>query len=89
MSNRTRFIKDPIRSKIISKLYGMALMRFLDSEKPVITIPEFKFIIGSWKIKKKHWFKFLKELERDGIVDHWSFRAGLYINISVIKVERG
>jgi len=55
------------KNKLIGKLYGIYLLRSIN-EKPKITVPEFKFMIGVLKIKKKQWFYIAKELEKDGII---------------------
>jgi hypothetical protein len=63
-----------IKIKIQEKLYGMAYVRSLENYPPKITIPEFKFIITSVKLKdnfrirKNLWFKMAKEFEKQGIL---------------------
>lgn len=61
-------IPDKIKIKIQEKLYGMAYVRKLEKLPSEITISEFKYIITRYSIKKKHWFKLAKNLEKDGII---------------------
>lgn len=61
-------ITKEIKIKIVGKLYGIYIIKNLQREKTKITIPEFKFILGSFKIKKKNWFSIAKELEKDEII---------------------
>lgn len=69
-------IPEEIKTKIIEKIQGMAYIRFLNKQKINITIPEFKFIISSvkmkgnskFRIKKNQWFYLAKELEKEGLI---------------------
>jgi hypothetical protein len=61
-------IPDEIKVKIIGKVLGMFYVRSLEKQNPNITIPEFKYIITRYSLKKKQWFILAKELEKDGIV---------------------
>lgn len=60
----------PIKLKvnIIEKIRGIYLMKTLGEEKTFITVAEFKFIIGCYRIKKNYWFDLAKELEQKGLV---------------------
>jgi len=64
-------IPKEIKIKIIEKLLGYEVMRI---DNPKVTIPEFKFIItsvkikGNFRIKKAQWFRIAKDLERENII---------------------
>ena len=57
-----------VKIKIIEKLNGIVLIRKFENEKAIITIPEFKYIITRYSIKKSQWFKIAKDLENDGYI---------------------
>lgn len=61
-------ITPEIREKIIEKIYGMGIVRSMNGQKTSITIPEFKFILSGWRIKKKLWFRIAKDLEKDNLI---------------------
>lgn len=66
--------------KIAAKLKGMALVRSMEQKDPVVSIPEFKFIIGCYRIRKDHWFKIAKCLEDKGIILIYRNFRGIKIN---------
>lgn len=43
-------------------------MRRIEGMKTEITIPEFKFIITRYSVKKSNWFKVAKMLEKQGYI---------------------
>ncbi len=55
--------------KIIEKIRGIYLIKKLSGERPFITVAEFKFIIGTYRIKKQNWFDLAKEIEKKGLVE--------------------
>jgi hypothetical protein len=61
-------IPDETFKKIVSKVMGQAYMRYLEYRKPIVTIPEFKFIIGTLRVKKSNWHKIAVHLEEEGYV---------------------
>jgi hypothetical protein len=54
--------------KILAKLIGQAYMRYIEGSKPQITVPEFKFIITRFHIRRHEWFRIAKSLETRGVV---------------------
>lgn len=66
--------------KIIAKLRGMGLIRSMEKRQPVVSIPEFKFIIGCYRIRKSCWFKVAKILEKRGIILIFRNFKGIKIN---------
>ena len=45
---------------------GQAYVRYLEYKKPIVTIPEFKFMLGTFRIKEGQWFSIAKYLEDEG-----------------------
>lgn len=78
-------MRPEVKEKIIQKIYGMAIIRKMNGEKPKISIPEFKFILSGWRIKKKMWFKIAKELERDSMVE---LRRNCPMIINCIEIRK-
>jgi hypothetical protein len=61
-------VKAEVLEKIISKLMGQAYVRYLEYKKPIVTIPEFKFMIGTYRIKKSNWYHIAKHLQDEGYI---------------------
>jgi hypothetical protein len=74
-------INEDVKIKIIEKLHGMVLIRSLENTNPKITVPEFKFIIGVYRIRKEDWYVFAKELESEKVIK-------LFRNFKGMKVLR-
>lgn len=73
------------RIKILEKIYGICYVRMLESKKAEITIPEFKFIIGVYRINKEEWFKLAKAFESEKIFK-MHCRNSIEVNIkNIIK----
>lgn len=81
-------ISAEVKEKIISKIYGMGIVRSMNGGEPSMSVPEFKFIIGSYRVKKKNWFKIAKEFEKEGIIILRAFRL-IRINCRNIKKREG
>lgn len=80
-------IEPEIREKIIAKIYGMGIVRGLNGQKSSMSIPEFKFIIGRWRIKKKMWFKIAKDLEKENLIEMRACRL-IIINCRNIRKRK-
>ena len=78
-------LPEEIKHNILEKIYGIAFVREIQKKKPIVTIPEFKFVIGRWQIKKKQWFKIAKELEDDGFVMIFKNFKGIHVKLKKIK----
>jgi hypothetical protein len=74
-------IPDEIKIKIMGKMLGMVYVRSLEDLNPRITVPEFKFIIGSFRIKKGNWYAIAKEFENEKFIK-------LYKNFKGMEVLR-
>lgn len=54
--------------KIIEKLNGFYLTKKTLLEEPRLAIPEFKFVIGVFKVQKSQWYPLAKRLEGEGYI---------------------
>lgn len=61
-------IPEKSKEKIRAKLFGIALVRSMESIDSKITIPELRYVLGIFRIGKRDWFMAAKELESDGII---------------------
>lgn len=61
-------IPTEIKIKIVGKIKGIFIVKNLHDQKPRITIPEFKYIITRYSLRKTQWFVVAKELEKDNII---------------------
>ena len=78
-------IPEETRIKILEKIYGICYVRKLESKKAEISIPEFKFIIGVYRVKKEEWFNLAKEFEKEKIFTlHYQNPIGVNIK-NIIK----
>ena len=86
-------IPDEMKIKIIEKMRGMVYVRSLEKLEPKITIPEFKFIIASiklkgnsiFRLKKENWYDLAIELEKENVIRLYRNYKGMKVLGSNVK----
>lgn len=56
--------------KIAGKLYGKALERISNGERPIVYIGELRQILGWYHITRREFFRWVKKLEKIGLIKY-------------------
>jgi hypothetical protein len=73
--------------KILGKLRSIGMIKIFMGQKPFISTPEFKHIIGSYHVKHGMWFTMAKVFEKRGCVKLWNQR-GLFVKFDLETIVR-
>jgi hypothetical protein len=73
--------------KILGKLKSIGMIKMFMGQKPFISTPEFKHILGSYHIKHGMWFTIAKYFEKKGCVKLWTQR-GLFVRFDLETMVR-
>lgn len=56
-------VRERTMQKIVEKIYSVALTKVLIGRQPRITVPEFKHMLATHRVKKKLWYRLIRSME--------------------------
>ena len=75
-------VEHETEQKILGKLKSIGMIKIFMGQKPFVSTPEFKHILGSYHIKHGMWFTVAKYFEKGGSVKLWNQR-GLFVKFDL------